>query len=353
MKSFFLGALALFSLTIVTNGCKDDFDPSGDFEEVPIVYGLLNQQDTAHYIRIERAFLEKATSALTLARDTNSLYFKNLNVTLEQLGNVGQTVATFPLARVNGALEGYPRESGIFNNNPNILYKTKAKLFGTTKYRLTLVTKENKSYTAETTTLEDLRWGNPNSGNPIDFRPDPTRPTNINWTIPSVTNVALYDVSIRVLIPEKDAFGVQKMQAYTWKAATNVSSRNQDYAGNSVQLKLDGLAFYKKLRALIPNNPNIVERCSRGVRVEFVVTGVGKEIDDYIKSSNSGASGIASTEPTPKYTNITNGKGVLSSTFTHPNSESFPLSKNTIDEFTLGTIMAGLNFTPYSNDSCF
>jgi hypothetical protein len=127
MKSFFFGALALFSLAIVTNGCKDDFDPSGNFEEIPIVYGLLNQQDTAHYIRIERAFLEKATSALTLARDTNSLYFKNLNVTLEQLDNRGQTVLTFPLSRVNGTLEGYPRESGIFNSNPNILYKTKAK----------------------------------------------------------------------------------------------------------------------------------------------------------------------------------------------------------------------------------
>ena len=45
--------IAVLLITLFT-GCKQDFDITADYIEVPVVYGLLNQQDDTSYIRIQK-----------------------------------------------------------------------------------------------------------------------------------------------------------------------------------------------------------------------------------------------------------------------------------------------------------
>src|SRR5688572_30550330 len=121
----------LLTLSIILYSCDNELVVIDEWKDIPVVWGLLNKSDTAHYIRVEKAYLDPTTSALDIARIPDSLYYENASVSLKRV-NTGQI---FPLERVIGELEGYPRDTfqqsdpdsaGIFAETPNYLYKIKA-----------------------------------------------------------------------------------------------------------------------------------------------------------------------------------------------------------------------------------
>ena len=60
MKNFFFG---LFILFLGLSACSTDFQLEGEWSDIPVVYGFVSIQDTAHYIRVQRAFLEPGGNA--------------------------------------------------------------------------------------------------------------------------------------------------------------------------------------------------------------------------------------------------------------------------------------------------
>ena len=66
------------------NSCSNDFDLVDTWKDIPIVYGLLNVNDSVQYIRVEKAFLDEETSALVIAQEPDSLYYGNISVELEE-----------------------------------------------------------------------------------------------------------------------------------------------------------------------------------------------------------------------------------------------------------------------------
>src|SRR5688572_27152203 len=112
----------LLTLSVILYSCDNELVVTDEWKDIPVVWGLLNASDTAHYIRVEKAFLDPTTSAFDIAQIPDSLYYDNASVSLRRISS-GQV---FPLQRVNGDLEGYPREEGIFAETPNYLYKIKA-----------------------------------------------------------------------------------------------------------------------------------------------------------------------------------------------------------------------------------
>ena len=122
-----------------------------DWKSIPVVYGLINAQDTAHYIRVEKAFLDPNVSGPELARIPDSLYYDNIQVQIERTGS---SEDTYTLNRVDGNLEGFVREDGLFAKSPNYLYKLKLsagqKLQGDDVIKLILQIGENQEVTGET-----------------------------------------------------------------------------------------------------------------------------------------------------------------------------------------------------------
>src|SRR5690606_16691935 len=105
-----ISKLLLLSLGLSLVSCSDDLELITDWKEIPVVWGFLEIGDTAQYIRVEKAFLDGQTSALVIAKNPDSLYFKDIDVRLVNESS-GQT---YTLQKVDGNLEGYPREPGIF-----------------------------------------------------------------------------------------------------------------------------------------------------------------------------------------------------------------------------------------------
>ncbi|MBK8555265.1 MAG: hypothetical protein IPL65_05590 [Lewinellaceae bacterium] len=63
----------VFGLLLST--CSNDFEITAPWKSYPVVYAFLSAQDTAHYVRIEKAFLSPDKSALAVAQIADSLYY--------------------------------------------------------------------------------------------------------------------------------------------------------------------------------------------------------------------------------------------------------------------------------------
>src|ERR1044071_7961899 len=81
MKRFFLlGLTALIALT----GCEKDFEVAAPYKDIMLVYGIIDPLDSAHYIRIQKAFLDENKSAIEMSKIPDSSYFSNLAVKIQE-----------------------------------------------------------------------------------------------------------------------------------------------------------------------------------------------------------------------------------------------------------------------------
>ena len=111
MKKLLLLSLVAI-LLMFTYSCSNEFELNAPWKDVPVIYGILSKLDTAHYSRVEKAFLDSSTSALEIAQRPDPLYYENPAVLLERFDE-DNVVQTLNLVRVDGNLEGYQREDGI------------------------------------------------------------------------------------------------------------------------------------------------------------------------------------------------------------------------------------------------
>ncbi len=117
----------LLAAALGMQSCKDDFQVAAPYQEIMMAYGIINAADTAHYIRIEKAFLDNSKSAIDMSKIADSSYFKNLTVTMKEYeGNVLRR--EIPMYRVDMRQEGYPKDpagSQGFFTDPHYAYKLK------------------------------------------------------------------------------------------------------------------------------------------------------------------------------------------------------------------------------------
>ena len=100
-------------------GCNNDLDLFSVYKEIPVVTAILDVADSVHYVRIERAFVNPQTNALTISQDPDSLYYPDIlevTITAQNSGN------KLTAERIDGAAHGLIKDPGGFATTPNILY---------------------------------------------------------------------------------------------------------------------------------------------------------------------------------------------------------------------------------------
>lgn len=331
--SLFAG-IALLGIT----ACSNDLDLTTDWEDIPVVYGLLSRQDTAHYIKIQKAFLDPERSALDIAMIPDSLYYENLQVEVEHL----KSGKIYTLTRVDGNLEGFEKEGGIFSDAPNYLYKFKLdnneKLVGGDTYRLTINRGDNKpEVTAEDVIVSDLNIISPFEGSNLRII---NRDFTIQWR--SEDDARLFDLKMRFNYQENslhpDSLNIFTDKTLVWTIAKNIARPG----GNSLQTKFDfpGQGLYSFLDAELQAHP-LLRRFFTSI--EFEVIAGGKEIFEYINIGQANT-GITSSQVIPTYTNLSEGFGVFSSINNVVSAPFFSLHPEMRDSLEFGVQTADLNF---------
>ncbi len=299
--------VALSAVFLFAYSCSNDFDLTAPWKEVPIVYAILSPADTAHYIRIEKAFLDPNTSALQIAQIPDSIYYPEgaIDVFLEEVA----TGKRFALSRVDGRLEGYPRKEGVFAASPNWLYKTKEKLTPGRRYRLRIVRKDGRPDVTAETTLP---------GNFIIQSPDPNllpvriaflrdRSTNITWLCDS--NGVYFTIRFRIRIRENNLDGtLVKRDTLYWTPVP--STRRSDVLTGNGFLSTERILSESFYRFLVEKLPPAVNTFRRFEGIDITLEGGGREIERYLETAAANA-GITGAELVSLYTNLSEGFGIF------------------------------------------
>ncbi len=122
MNRFIFPFIALVAL-FTASGCSEKINVAAPYKDITVIYGLLDNWDTAHYIRIQKAFLDNNKSALDMAKTYDSSFYKHLNVKIKRYDFSYNYKDSIHLTLVNLDNEGYPKEPGVFFTSPNYAYK--------------------------------------------------------------------------------------------------------------------------------------------------------------------------------------------------------------------------------------
>lgn len=329
--------------------CSEDFNVAAPYKHITFVYGLLSTGDTAHYIRIEKAFLDESHSAIDMAKIADSSYYdtNQIKVYLKEVSPSGTVLQTMQMPRVNLVDEGYVKDSGVFFTSPYYAYKSKWTLNEDNTYRLVIVNNTNNTVdsgetdviTNNSTVVPGFKTFYVNGFN------DPTQTLTLTYSNPTT------ELTFTVHVPEHAAYmeGVLRFHFVNKNTVTNVqtddsvdlSFPSQVVSQGTPKLKIPISSIYTFLAAAIGPPPAGVERYMDSCDV--FVNLAGPDYLSYLTYANS-LGGITGEQIKPIFTNI-RGQDVygLLNTRAQRVRYNLGLNQNSIDSLRSSAITGMLN----------
>ena len=323
MKKLLL--LSFGTLALAISSCKNDLDVTDDYRETMVVYGLLNPNDTAQYIKINKAFLGRV-SAYTMAAvyDSSNYVHGEITAKLERwLG--GSIVQTIPLYK-DSVL---PKDAGLFPSPGQVLYKTTSVIQQDgSDYKLIITNNLSGKVVTSSTSIVN---------SPAVFNPSPL--TTINFVGPQPFKTKwytsaggrLYNVTIRMHYLERYVNDtLQIANKYIDLTFTDVRTSSLHLTGPQELLEqiVDANTFYRNIR----NSPQLDANLSKErffQSLEFRYSAAAEDFATYMDVSGTLS---ASFGDHPTYSNIDGGVGLFSSRCLYivPNVNLSSPSKDTL-----------------------
>ncbi len=280
------------------NACKNDIQLNADYKEIMVVYGLLDINDTVHYVRIERAFQNTNATAQSIAQKPDSIYFDTLEVNLVESG----TGTIFHLSKEVTT----SKDSGYFQNKVNVLYRFKGTLNPQRTY--TLYAKNPKTnYQATSTTpivANPTRFIYP-AGDTIDLLAG--KNMKINFT--TGVNAMAYDMFLRFKWNEYDSvtnalLGTKYLDFYL--------ERSLHIRGSiSVPEVMESTAQTDDIIAFIGGALSAKKGVKRQMTdIDVCHAGAADDLNVYLDISKPS---IGIVQKKPEFSNVANGYGIFSS----------------------------------------
>jgi len=312
MKIKILSLFALLSILIIA--CESDFDLTTDWKEVTVIYGMLNENDDAHYIRVHKAFLDENVSGSEIALIADSVYHEGeIQVDLVQISADGNETS-FTCTRVDAADEGFTmdpitEDQGAFATDPYYLYKSTISLDNSSRYRVEVLRNEQVIANSEMGLIGELKIIQPNT----TLEP----PTQVNLSLNAgykvrwlyADNGEIYTLNMIMTYREIPSNGdPEEIKELVFPLARNKfpTENERDFTGNfsnAMEVVITKAFFQSHILANIEVNP-FVDRDIMHFDFEFAVG--GEEIR-YAQESAAAQSGITSSQAITIYTNVYQG----------------------------------------------
>jgi hypothetical protein len=322
--------LILFFIFILFNTCETDFDINADWKDITVVYGLLNQNDSVHYVKITKAFLGESNALVMAQNPDYSNYGTSLEVRVEEWENqvYNRTFSLDTTTITN-------KEPGTFYYPNQIVYKFNGNLNEDCEYKLTIKnTLTNKIITSNTNLVHNFSIEQPyyNPANPvIGFTG--TLPKPIKWN--SAPNGRRYQLLIRFHYTETNTNTSNSTELYVdWLIGTEKSSKLD--GGEEMSTEIINKGFFETLHNKIPVNYDVTRIAGM---VDFIFTVAGDDLNTYMEVNEPSNSIV---QERPEYTNINNGIGIFSCRYEV--IRSFYLNANSREELRNGEYTCNLMF---------
>ena len=289
-------------LCLSIQSCDNKLELNAPYKETAVVYGLLNSNDDIQYIKVGRTFLGEG-NVYDFAKIKDSLYFKypiKVNIIGRSANDIVQNISCHTVE--------VPKDSGIFNSAPYLLYATpKVKLDSSLNYSLEVRKAANDSLicSSNTNVVGSFYFINP----PLSCALYKTGKYNrffLRWV--TARNGIRYDVKLVFKYTESGSNGFSQIKEVHIPMLTNLQGVGE--AGTEQRVFLDGSQFYNAILGQVKPNPNVTRYIDKFVRVEFSVAAL--DLDKYLTVNGPV---ISLSDVKPEYTNIVNGLGLFSSRY--------------------------------------
>jgi hypothetical protein len=283
---FTLGALFLTS-------CSEEINLKDGFTETPVVYGLLDQADSIHFIKINRAFIGPGNWIEIAQIPDSSLYDVNhLTATITEIGGLNRT---WPL---KDTLIENKDQNGIWYAPEQTVYyfktETNEPLNASATYKLDISINDGAIKVSGETKLVNGMMLDSNTPSSAGFAlvTDPGEYAQTSIKLSSNGNAAIINASVEVNYAEVDA-GIVNERSFLWKfGEAEVSS---GFGGFSIS----GESFYTLMKNSVSTSNTVTRRLFRGFKI--ILVGGAEELYNYM-TVNKPVSTLAQSKPT--YTNL-------------------------------------------------
>ena len=324
------------------NGCSTEVDINGDGDDMPVVYCILNPNDTVHYVKLNKTFIGE-TDAYQLAQESDSLFFEEAAVSIEKYKN-GTITDIIQFEKTTDI----QKDTGLFASDKNIIYKSTRRLteggesdIGDNIYKLKIdVPSKNISVTSETKIINNLIIINPKISQNYLIGLTPSSSLNVEWK--SANNARLYELTVRFHYLEITDSGTTEKYV-DWKQPSVVSSDLE--SGKDMETGISGEGFLRFLSSAISADDNVNKRLAHRNALDFIFTLAGDELNTYIQVNKPSNSIV---QERPAYTNIENGIGIFSTRYQRTISGK-KLTDLTIDAIATNDYTSHLNFADHTD----
>jgi hypothetical protein len=286
--------------------CKTEVELTKDYDDTPIIFGILDQSVDTQYVKINKSFIGTGDN-FAYASIPDCTLFKNVKATVTEVGGAGRT---FDLK------EKYVKnlQEGIFYADSQKVYYfvPSTPLDEAAIYKLNVVIDEGrKKASAETDLVTPIIINSKSlteqlpyvtSDNPLTFSPG----VGINFY--ALEREMLFSVSLKFFYDEylTDASVSRTYIEYS------LGEQTSRISNELLKFTLPGEVFFNRLENHIKNTDNnsVLKRIPRGF--EYKISVGNKELTTYIKL-NKPTGSVAQERPT--YTNIEGGLGVFASRY--------------------------------------
>jgi hypothetical protein len=289
MKAFRLFPVVGLFLSLILVSCKEDIDFAGDHVNTAIVYGLLDQHDTIHYIKITRAF-GGGNNSLEVAQIADSSYFESVVATIKETGVSGPRTWELRDTVITG------KASGVFYGPEQKLYYFKAVLDPAATYNLDVNINNGAFHvTGETKLVTGFAMTAPASNSAFTFANSQgeLKSTRIAFSQGTAETV---DGRIEVFFDEYFN-GIAQEKSFIWKLGELTGN---DIPSSNPGFNAPGATFYDLIRQNATDDETINKRVFKKFRI--TLTGGSSDLTKYILV-NQPTNSLAQSKPT--FTNLT------------------------------------------------
>lgn len=299
MKKVSFLLLILISI-VFFNRCSTDVDINASYQEITVVYGLLDTKEDTTFLKINKAFLGPDNALIMAKVPDSSQFIEKLNASI-WAEDSPEIIHYFDTITITN------KDTGTFYNPNQVLYYSTFQPEENKNYHLRILYKETE-ITSEAATFMFDEFDITTPGFAKKVRIDNTTdPKAIIWN--RKDEAPRYDVVLRFHFKELFEGSADTVYRYIdWFKDTRKSQ-----VGLEVESYYTGNLFYVALETYVPyqdaaKEESVTDRFTSNV--EYIVKAGGKELNTYMEVNEPSTSII---QERPEYTNIVNGIGIFSS----------------------------------------
>jgi len=302
-------------------GCSNKLNLLAPYKEMVSVYGLLDQDDPIHYIRIERVF-EGEGNAYTFASNPDSVYFNHgdLKVTLERWKNGYQISVDQPASSVKEIVLTdtlLTASTGIFSANERV-FKTNHRLYANDSmavYKLVIHNnKTGKEFTAQTGLIGAFQLLAPST--PFNYLQSNYQPSfkmnivpgnggQVTCVYNSPANSGVCSLDMQLIYTDNNGGSNAQKTATIGLGTLYPSPSTPSMGGSREDFTYIGTSLLAQIANTIPVDPNTTRNLNY---VQFVLSAGGVDVALYNQVNSS----TSLSQSKANYTNINGGVGVFS-----------------------------------------